>query len=86
VERLARVLPTGVFSNEEVDVQLEKLFSRSGRTNDFRKLKNRLTLVATNLDSGEACPIWSPWLGPYSHLARRAGQFCFAGPVSASRD
>ena len=56
VERLARVLPTGVFSNEEVDVQLEKLFSRSGRTNDFRKLKNRLTLVATNLDSGEAAP------------------------------
>ncbi len=56
VERLARVLPTGVFSNQEVDVQLEKLFSRSGRTNDFRKLKNRLTLVATNLDSGEAAP------------------------------
>ncbi|HPW08172.1 MAG TPA: patatin-like phospholipase family protein, partial [Burkholderiaceae bacterium] len=60
VERLARVLPTGVFSNEEVDVQLEKLFSRSGRTNDFRKLKNRLTLVATNLDSGEAAPFGRP--------------------------
>ncbi len=60
VERLARVLPTGVFSNEEVDIQLEKLFSRSGRTNDFRKLKNRLTLVATNLDSGEAAPFGRP--------------------------
>ena len=56
VERLARALPTGVFSNEEVDIQLAKLFSRDGRTNDFRKLRSRLTLVATNLDSGEPAP------------------------------
>lgn len=60
VERLARALPTGVFSNEEVDIQLAKLFSRDGRTNDFRKLKSRLTLVATNLDSGESAPFGSP--------------------------
>lgn len=60
VERLARALPTGVFSNEEVDIQLAKLFSRDGRTNDFRKLKSRLTLVATNLDSGESAPFGGP--------------------------
>ena len=60
VERLARALPTGVFSNEEVDIQLAKQFSRDGRTNDFRKLKSRLTLVATNLDSGESAPFGGP--------------------------
>ncbi len=60
LERLARALPTGVFSNDQVDVQLARLFSRPGRTNDFRKLKGRLTLVATNLDSGAAAPFGSP--------------------------
>lgn len=30
------------------------MFSRPGRTNDFRKLKCRLFLVATDLDSGES--------------------------------
>lgn len=51
LERLAPSLPTGIFSNAQVDVELARLFSRPGRTNDFRQLKNRLTLVATHLDS-----------------------------------
>jgi predicted acylesterase/phospholipase RssA len=54
LERLAPALPTGAFSNRQVDTQLARLFSREGRTNDFRKLKTKLTLVATNLDSAEA--------------------------------
>lgn len=65
LERLGPSLPTGVFSNQAVDTQLARLFSREGRTNDFRKLKTKLTLVATNLDSGEAAP-----------LAARAGTMC----------
>jgi NTE family protein len=36
------------------------MFSKPGRTNDFRKLRNRLTLVATNLDTGEAAPFGQP--------------------------
>ena len=60
VERLGPILPTGVFSNDEVHRQLARLFSREGRTNDFRKLRTRLTLVATNLDSGEAAPFGRP--------------------------
>jgi predicted acylesterase/phospholipase RssA len=36
------------------------LFEREGRTNDFRKLKSRLTLVATDLDTGEAAPFGRP--------------------------
>ena len=36
------------------------MFSRPGRSNDFRQLKTQLTLVATNLDSGEATPFGRP--------------------------
>ena len=60
LERLGAGLPTGVFSNEQIDVQLTALFSRHGRTNDFRQLKTKLTLVATHLDSGEAAPFGRP--------------------------
>jgi NTE family protein len=60
LERLAPGLPTGAFSNSQVDTQLARLFSQNGRTNDFRKLKTKLTLVATNLDSAEAAPFGRP--------------------------
>ena len=51
LEHLGPSLPTGIFSNAKVEVELERLFSRPGRSNDFRQLKSRLTLVATHLDS-----------------------------------
>ena len=54
LERLAPALPTGVFSNRQVDTQLARLFGQAGRTNDFRKLSCQLTLVATHLDSAKA--------------------------------
>ena len=60
LERLGPALPTGVFSNEQINVRLAELFSRPGRTNDFRKLKSKLTLVATHLDSGESAPFGRP--------------------------
>lgn len=60
LERLGPGLPTGIFSNEEIDRRLARLFSRPGRTNDFRELKSRLTLVATHLDTGEAAPFGRP--------------------------
>lgn len=60
LEHLSPGLPTGVFSNQQIDTQLARLFSRDGRTNDFRQLKTQLTLVATNLDSGEAAPFGRP--------------------------
>jgi len=55
-ERLGAALPTGVLDNEGIHHQIERLFSQPGRTNDFRRLRNRLTLVATQLDTGEAAP------------------------------
>lgn len=53
-QRLGHALPAGVLDNSGVDELLRKLFARPGRTNDFRKLRHRLFLVATDLDSGEA--------------------------------
>jgi predicted acylesterase/phospholipase RssA len=60
LERLGAALPTGVFSNDEVHRRLAQVFSRPGRSNDFRQLRTRLTLVATDLDTGEAAPFGQP--------------------------
>jgi NTE family protein len=60
LERLGPALPTGLFSNEKINTEMARLFSHAGRTNDFRQLQTRLTLVATNLDSGEAVPFGRP--------------------------
>lgn len=56
LEQMAPVLPTGIFSSEQVHNQLRRLFSAAGRSNDFRALNTQLTLVATDLDSGETAP------------------------------
>lgn len=59
-ERLGRALPAGFFSNAMIDVQLRRQFSAPGRTNDFRRLRRKLVLVATDLDSGEPAPFGQP--------------------------
>lgn len=61
-ERLGAALPTGVLDNSDIHEQLSRLFSRDGRTNDFRALRGRLTLVATDLDTGDAAPFGRPGL------------------------
>jgi NTE family protein len=60
LELLGPALPTGIFDSEEMNRQLAAMFSKAGRTNDFRQLKSRLTLVATDLNSGEAAPFGQP--------------------------
>ena len=60
LEALGPALPTGIFSNDEIDVRLVRFFTKPGRTNDFRQLKAKLTLVATHLDSGDAAPFGRP--------------------------
>ena len=60
LEALGPALPTGIFSNDEIDVRLTRFFTQPGRTNDFRELKAKLTLVATQLDSGDAAPFGQP--------------------------
>jgi len=59
-ERLGRALPAGLFSNTMIDVQLQRQFAAPGRTNDFRQLKRKLVLVATDLDSGDSVPFGQP--------------------------
>jgi NTE family protein len=49
---LSRSTPAGIFDNAAIDAFLSRLFSAPGRANDFRELRHKLFLVATNLDSG----------------------------------
>lgn len=60
IELLGPALPTGVFNSDELNTRLAAIFNKPGRTNDFRQLKSRLTLVATNLNSGESAPFGQP--------------------------
>ena len=53
VDRLGRAVPVGVFDNGPLRDFLRRSFERAGRTDDFRRLRNRLFVVATDLDSSE---------------------------------
>jgi NTE family protein len=64
LELLGPALPTGVFSGAGINEHMANIFSQEGRSNNFRTLQkmrgSRLTLIATNLDSGEAAPFGAP--------------------------
>jgi predicted acylesterase/phospholipase RssA len=47
------ILPSGLFVNDRVESYLRNNFHRLGRTNDFRQLRRRLYVVATELDTGD---------------------------------
>ena len=51
---LARIAPTAAFDNGPLEKYLHDLFSTSGHTDDFRKLRSRLYVVATRLSTGES--------------------------------
>lgn len=57
---LGRAIPTGLFDNEAIHEYLEEAFTQPGQTNDFRELRRRLFLVATDLDSGEVVSFGRP--------------------------
>jgi predicted acylesterase/phospholipase RssA len=57
---LGRAIPTGIFDNETIRDYLDSVFTRPGRTNDFRQLRHRLYLVATDLDTGEKVSFGRP--------------------------
>lgn len=58
--RLGGLVPTGLFDNVGIERFLRDVFSRNGRSNDFRELQGRLFVVAVDLDSGEAVRFGSP--------------------------
>ena len=62
VERLGRGLPTGLFSNAPLEAQMRRVLSAPGRSNDFRRLRRKLVLVATDLDTGQSLPFGQPGL------------------------
>ncbi len=54
LQGMSKAIPTGLFDSRGVDRFLTQFFSRRGRSNDFRKLKSRLFVIATELDTGRA--------------------------------
>jgi predicted acylesterase/phospholipase RssA len=50
---LQEFIPAGVFSLNNLDRFISGLLYPEGKTNDFRNLKRKLYIPATNLDSGE---------------------------------
>ena len=58
--RLTRGLPNGLFDNGAIAAYLARLFGKPGRTDDFRKLRHKLFIVAADLDSGKATPFGAP--------------------------
>ena len=58
--RLTQALPAGLFSNQGLLDYLTATFTKPGRSNDFRDLKAKLFLVATDLDSGAAVAFGAP--------------------------
>lgn len=53
VNRFGGLVPTGLFDNAQVELFLRDIFTRRGRSNDFRELDAKLFVVAVELDSGE---------------------------------
>ncbi|MDO8439144.1 MAG: patatin-like phospholipase family protein, partial [Telluria sp.] len=61
-ERFKEALPAGILSGEGIHHYMKATFSKGGRTNDFRKLRHKLVIVATDLDTGEAVRFGdAPW-------------------------
>ena len=57
---LSRALPVGLFDNAGIDRFLAGFLCAPGRSNDFRALRNKLYLVATNLDTGVSVVFGAP--------------------------
>jgi len=59
---LAAALPAGLLDSAPFERYLRRLYDSGGRTNDFRKLRRRLFVVATNFNTGEAARFGEPGL------------------------
>lgn len=59
---LAALMPSGFLDSAPFERYLRRLYAGGGRTNDFRRLKHRLFIVATNLNTGEAALFGQPGL------------------------
>ncbi len=60
--RLQAALPVAIFDNDPIRRYLHRIYDRPGRTDDFRKLRKPLIVVAADIDSGEAVRFGEPGL------------------------
>ena len=60
ISYLMQALPVGVFDNEPIRAYMHEIFSMDGRTDDFRQLKHRLTVVSAELDSATPVRFGAP--------------------------
>lgn len=81
-QRLSCAIPTGIFNNAGIDGFLTRLFALPGLSNDFRRIRRRLFLVATDLDSGASVAFGARGRDR-THLRRAPGQRCASWIVSA---
>ena len=58
--RLIGALPVGAFDNEPIRQFVHALFTRPGRSDDFRALRARLVVVAADLMAARVVPFGSP--------------------------
>src|SRR5690606_28638414 len=60
LERSLLLLPNGLVDAAPAELRMAQLFSRKGRTNDFRCTAAPLRIVATDIDSGEPVAFGAP--------------------------
>jgi NTE family protein len=60
LEKGLRSLPIGLLDSSNLEKKLSQLFEQTGRSNDFRKLKTTLRIVATDVDLGEPVEFGAP--------------------------
>jgi NTE family protein len=60
LSRFGGLIPTGLFDNSAIEAFLRDVFTRHGRTNDFRELRRKLFVVGVDLDSGDAVRFGDP--------------------------
>jgi predicted acylesterase/phospholipase RssA len=64
-EKLSNALPTGIFDSEAIRRYLQRLAATPGLTDDFRELRRKLYIVATDLDQSSLVAFGSPG---YDHV------------------
>src|SRR5271165_1589404 len=72
IQRLAQALPAGLFDSAPLQAYLERLAKSRGFPDDFRQLRAKLLIVATDLDTCELVVFGSPgWDDiPVSHAVQ----------------
>ncbi len=60
VAALEHLVPTAIFDNGPLERYLRDVFSQAGHSNDFRRLRAQLFVVATNLNTGDSVAFGAP--------------------------